>query len=95
MFSYYGTGDEPIEMTAMRDVANFTAEVAVDPKANGFLNGEESHVDVKSVTNLCSSGGQKVCQGTGWYLREGIRSKASSSAEGFFGRSLQQDAIYL
>jgi len=38
-FSYYGTGDEKIEMTTYEDAANFTAEVALDPTANGFLNG--------------------------------------------------------
>jgi len=39
-FRYYGTGEEPIEMTTYQDAANFTAEVAVDSTANGFLNGQ-------------------------------------------------------
>ena len=37
-FTYYGTGEERLDMTTMRDAANFTAEVAVDGSANGFLN---------------------------------------------------------
>jgi hypothetical protein len=37
-FHYYGTGDEPVEMTTMGNAANFTAQVAVDPNANGVLN---------------------------------------------------------
>jgi len=39
-FTYYGTGDEKLDMTTMRDAASFTAEVAIDPSANGFLNCE-------------------------------------------------------
>ena len=39
-FEYFGTGDERIEMTTYEDTAKFTAEAALDPKANGFLNCE-------------------------------------------------------
>ena len=38
-FRYFGTGDEKLEMTTYEDAARFTAEVAVDPNANGFLKG--------------------------------------------------------
>jgi len=38
IFRYFGTGDEPLEMTTLQDAASFTAEVAVDPNAVGFLN---------------------------------------------------------
>ena len=39
-FKYFGTGDEKLEMATMEDTAKFTAEVAVDPTASGFLNCE-------------------------------------------------------
>lgn len=37
IFRYFGTGDEKLEVTTYEDAAAFTAEVAVDPNANGFL----------------------------------------------------------
>lgn len=37
-FEYYGTGEEKIQMATYDDVAKFTAEVALDPEASGFLN---------------------------------------------------------
>ena len=37
-FTYYGTGDEKLEMTTMLDAAEFTAEVVVDPHATGYVN---------------------------------------------------------
>lgn len=40
MFQHFGTGDELLEMTTYEDAAAFTAEVAVDPNANGFLKCE-------------------------------------------------------
>jgi hypothetical protein len=40
MFRYFGTGDEKLETTTYEDAAAFTAEVALDPNANGFLKGE-------------------------------------------------------
>lgn len=40
VFSYYGTGDEKLEMATYEDAANFTAEVALDPSASGFLNSK-------------------------------------------------------
>lgn len=39
-YQYWGTGDEPMEMTTYADAAAFTAEVAADPTAVGFLNGK-------------------------------------------------------
>lgn len=39
-FTYFGTGDEGLEMTNMEDTAEFVAEVAVDPKANGYRSGK-------------------------------------------------------
>lgn len=38
IFRFFGTGDEPLEMTAMPDAARFTAEVAMDSTAVGFLS---------------------------------------------------------
>jgi hypothetical protein len=39
-FQYYGTGNESIEGTSMKDAAAFTAEVAADASATGFLSCE-------------------------------------------------------
>ena len=36
-FQYWGTGDEKWELTTYADSANFVAEVAIDPKINGFV----------------------------------------------------------
>lgn len=40
MFQHFGTGDELLEMTIYEDAAAFTAKVAVDSNANGFLKCE-------------------------------------------------------
>lgn len=40
VYQHWGTGDEPMEMTTYADAAAFTAEIAADPTAVGFLNGE-------------------------------------------------------
>jgi hypothetical protein len=40
VFKYFGTGDEKLDMTTYADTAAFTAEVAADPSATGFLNCE-------------------------------------------------------
>jgi nucleoside-diphosphate-sugar epimerase len=40
VFRYFGTGDEKYDMTTYADAAAFTAEVAADPTAIGFINGE-------------------------------------------------------
>jgi len=40
VFRYWGTGDEKFDMTTYADAAAFTAEVAADPNAIGFVNGE-------------------------------------------------------
>ena len=37
-FTHYGEGDEKLDMITMRNAAEFTAEVAVDSNAIGFLN---------------------------------------------------------
>jgi len=39
-FRYFGTGDEKLDMTTYEDTAKFTAEVALDSKANGFVKCE-------------------------------------------------------
>ncbi|KAG4442634.1 hypothetical protein IFR05_001890 [Cadophora sp. M221] len=36
-FKYWGTGDEKVDMTTYEDAASFTAEIAVDDGANGFI----------------------------------------------------------
>lgn len=38
-FKYYGTGDEPYEMSTMEDAAAWTAEIAHDPSVVGYANG--------------------------------------------------------
>jgi hypothetical protein len=40
LYQYWGTGDETMEMTTYADAAVFTAEIAADHSAVGFLNGE-------------------------------------------------------
>jgi hypothetical protein len=42
VFKYHGTGDEKLDMTTYEDAARFTAEVAVDESAVGFLNGKSA-----------------------------------------------------
>jgi nucleoside-diphosphate-sugar epimerase len=37
--TYWGSGDETLDLTTIADAAAFTAEVAADPDAVGFLNG--------------------------------------------------------
>jgi hypothetical protein len=37
--TYWGSGNESLDLTTIADAAAFTAEVAVDPTAVGFLNG--------------------------------------------------------
>lgn len=37
-FTYWGTGDERWELTTYDNAAEFTAEVAIDTNANGFLS---------------------------------------------------------
>lgn len=39
-FRDFSTGDELLDMTAMEDTARFTAEMAIDPNARGFLECE-------------------------------------------------------
>lgn len=40
VFRYFGTGDEKLDMTTYADTASFTAEVAVDQNATGFINSK-------------------------------------------------------
>lgn len=51
-FRYFGTGDEKLEMTTYEDAAAFTAEVAVDPNANGFLKVLGDRKSVKELAQL-------------------------------------------
>ncbi|PVH75921.1 NAD(P)-binding protein [Cadophora sp. DSE1049] len=37
VFRYWGSGDETVDMTTYEDAAKFTAEIAVDDNANGFI----------------------------------------------------------
>ena len=39
-FRYWGTGDEPLEMTTYHDAAKVTAEVALDESTSGFVKGK-------------------------------------------------------
>ena len=47
VFKYFGTGDEGIDMTADVDAARYTAEVALDEDANGWIEG------LLSSSHLC------------------------------------------
>ena len=38
--TYWGTGDEPWELTTFSDSAQFVAEIALDPEARGILNSK-------------------------------------------------------
>jgi hypothetical protein len=51
-FSYWGTGDEKLEMTTMEDTAKYTAEVAVDERVDGFVNCEFSAGKIISLSLL-------------------------------------------
>ncbi|KAK4499353.1 hypothetical protein PRZ48_009866 [Zasmidium cellare] len=51
-FTYFGTGDEKLDMTTMADTAAFTAEVAVDPEANGYLNVVGDRKSVKELAKV-------------------------------------------
>jgi hypothetical protein len=50
--SYWGTGDEPLDMTTMKDVASYTAEIAINPDDNGWINVLG---DSKSIKEIASS----------------------------------------
>ncbi|KAH9203992.1 hypothetical protein DL95DRAFT_131625 [Leptodontidium sp. 2 PMI_412] len=52
VFRYFGTGDEKLEMTTYADTAAFTAEVAADPNAVGFLNFLGDRKSVKEMAEL-------------------------------------------
>ncbi|KAF7943190.1 hypothetical protein EAE96_011127 [Botrytis aclada] len=51
-FRYYGTADEQLEMTTMKDTANFVAAVSVDRKAVGAV---KYRGDSKSFKKLARS----------------------------------------
>lgn len=55
LYQYWGTGDEAMEMTSYADAAVFTAEVAADPSAVGFLNGELHFQSLPITANGYSS----------------------------------------
>ena len=42
-FRFWGTGDEPWDMTTYADTARFVAEVVCDPTATGYLHCESVH----------------------------------------------------
>jgi len=52
IFRYFGTGDEKLDMTTYEDTAKFTAEVAVDPNANGFVKFLGDKKSVKELAQL-------------------------------------------
>ncbi|KAF2163962.1 hypothetical protein M409DRAFT_57066 [Zasmidium cellare ATCC 36951] len=51
-FTYFGTGDEKLDMTTMKDTAAFTAEVAMDENANGYLNVVGDRKSVKELAKV-------------------------------------------
>ena len=40
VFRYWGTGDEKLDLTTYDDAAKYTAEIALDKDANGFIEGK-------------------------------------------------------
>ena len=38
-FNYWGSGDEKLDLTTYDDAAKYTAEIALDETANGFIEG--------------------------------------------------------
>ena len=38
-FNYWGSGDEKLDLTTYEDAAKYTAEIALDQSANGFIEG--------------------------------------------------------
>ncbi|CAJ2513566.1 Uu.00g016850.m01.CDS01 [Anthostomella pinea] len=53
-FRYYGTGDEPLDMTTMPDAAEYTAEVAYDKSAKGFFQIVGDRISVKGMAQAYS-----------------------------------------
>jgi NmrA-like family len=47
--AYYGTGDELIDITTMQDIAAYTAEVAISPEVEGFVNVRGEARSVKQL----------------------------------------------
>lgn len=52
LYQYWGTGDETMEMTTYADAAVFTAEIAADPSAVGFMNSELRFIQFSSASLL-------------------------------------------
>lgn len=52
VFRYFGTGDEKYDMTTYADAAAFTAEVAADPTAIGFINVLGDRKSAKEMAEL-------------------------------------------
>ncbi|KAF4631212.1 hypothetical protein G7Y89_g6920 [Cudoniella acicularis] len=55
VLSYWGTGDEKWEFTSYDNSAEFTAEVAMDGNANGFLSFRGDHISMKEVAVVFKS----------------------------------------
>ncbi|TGO85685.1 hypothetical protein BPOR_0373g00040 [Botrytis porri] len=51
-FRYYGTGDEQLEMTAMKDAEKFVAAVSMDPKAVGAVKYRGDSKSIKELAYL-------------------------------------------
>ncbi|CAM1501353.1 Fc.00g105150.m01.CDS01 [Cosmosporella sp. VM-42] len=49
VFKYWGTGDERWEFTTYRNAAQFTAEVAVDKHAVGWLSFRGDQISIKEI----------------------------------------------
>ncbi|KAH8657221.1 hypothetical protein BGZ60DRAFT_532068 [Tricladium varicosporioides] len=52
VFKYWGTGDEKYDTITYEDAAKFTAEIAVDPNANGFINVLGDRKSVKEMAQV-------------------------------------------
>ncbi|KAH8881801.1 NAD(P)-binding protein [Thozetella sp. PMI_491] len=55
LYQYWGTGDEAMDLTTYQHAAAFTAEVAADPSAVGFLNVLGDRKTVKQVAETYES----------------------------------------
>ena len=51
-FTYFGSGEEVLEMTTMEDAAAYTAEIAADPEKSGWFKVLGDRVSIKEMAKL-------------------------------------------
>lgn len=78
--SYWGSGDEKVEMTTYDDAAKFAAEVAVDKKAVGYQSGEYRTQVAHDILMLDSSRRSEKCQRDCCEYRRGVWSQGRADS---------------